>query len=96
MKQLTSIFALVLLLLSLNSCSPGYVATVPEYRTNPRPPSPGGKYVWVDGDWHWNGRTNRYVQRPGSWQTPKRNRTYYPGRWETHRKGMYWQRGQWK
>lgn len=70
------------------------VATRPEAVVVTRPAQPAPNYVWVEGEWYYNG--GRYVQRPGTWVIPHNNRTWVPGHWEQTRRGWYWKKGHWR
>ncbi|MDQ2719788.1 MAG: hypothetical protein M3Z26_08530 [Bacteroidota bacterium] len=64
---------------------------IPAY-VRPAPPSPF--YVWVGGDWVWNGRG--YVYRNGYWAPPRPGHGHYvPGHWRQKRQGWVWTRGHW-
>jgi hypothetical protein len=68
----------------------GVQPTVPVYE---RPVSPNSGYVWVEGDWVWEG--GRYQWHNGYWTAPRARRTWVGGRWEQRRGGYTWRRGHW-
>jgi hypothetical protein len=81
----------------LSSCAGGYVATEPVYeRGYDRPISPGGAYIWIEGDWMWNNRTHVYVHQPGYWARQRGNRSYREGYWQSGPKGKSWMKGHWE
>jgi hypothetical protein len=82
--------------LTFSSCVGGYVITEPSYsEIYTRPASPGIGYIWIDGDWRWNSRTNNYVREHGYWTRPKTRHSYEEGHWESGPRGKYWVRGRW-
>ncbi len=75
--------------------APVYVAAAP-----PAPPvetvivSPGPGYVWVDGEWYWNGR---WVWVGGRWALPPRGRVVWVGsHWEHGPHGYFRVSGHWR
>jgi hypothetical protein len=61
----------------------------------PRPPGPG--FVYVDGNWAWNG--GAWVWVPGAWvQPPPGPRVRWsPGHWDRRgRRGSRWVGGRWR
>lgn len=67
----------------------------------PRPPGPG--FVWVDGNWAWNGSANggAWTWVPGAWTQPPRPRAKWsPGHWDRDRRirgpGSRWTGGRWR
>ena len=82
--------------LTFSSCVGGYVITEPSYNeVYVRPPSPGIGYIWIDGDWEWNNRSNIYVHEHGYWARPKTGRSYESGHWESGPQGKFWVKGRW-
>jgi hypothetical protein len=82
--------------LTFSSCVGGYVLTEPSYdEAYNRPANPGIGYIWIDGDWRWNNRSNIYVHEHGYWTRPKTGRSYQSGHWESGPRGKYWVRGRW-
>ena len=59
-----------------------------------RPLSPGGGYVWIEGEWFWNGRN--YVWRDGYWSLPLAGYTWTPGYWKQRGHGWHWRSGHWR
>lgn len=58
------------------------------------PVSPGDGYIWIEGEWFWNG--NGYAWRNGYWTRPTRGNHYVPGGWKPKKHGWYWRQGQWR
>jgi len=56
--------------------------------------SPGDGYIWIQGDWFWNG--GGYAWRDGYWSRPQNGYNYYPGTWQRHKGGWYWRQGRWR
>lgn len=95
-------FRLFLMLLAfpffIQSCAvyaqPGYyvsVRPVPPYYAPPPPPARG--YVWIDGDYFWNG--SAYIWRNGYWAVPRPRHRWVGGYWVSSRRGNYWAPGRW-
>ena len=81
--------------LTMVSCEGTYTVTArPEPPIYTRPVSPGGGYVWIDGDWYYTG--GRYVWHEGYWGHPRRSRVWVGGSWEQRNKGWAWRRGHWQ
>lgn len=59
-----------------------------------RPAAPGPGYIWVGGDWLWQG--GRYVYREGYWAPPRRGNRYAAGYWKRSRGGWFWVPGRWR
>ena len=77
------------------SCEPGYVTVgarldAPYYD---RPVRPGPDYIWIDGDWYWEGGT--YVYHHGYWSRPRGTHIWISGSWEQRNGGWYWRKGKW-
>ncbi len=76
-------------------------ATTPPAQTPPPapipetpPPTPGPDYVWVDGDWVWNGG---WVWVGGHWVVPPYpGALWYHGGWYHHWGGFRRGRGRWR
>ena len=80
--------------LSLSSCGPTQVvASRPADVIYTRPPAPGEGYIWINGDWYWNG--GRYEWREGRWDRPRPGRIWHDGSWYQTRRGWRWNRGHW-
>jgi hypothetical protein len=84
------------LLIVMNSCMGGYMATEPTYTEYARPPRPSQTHIWIDGNWGWNSHSHVYVQRAGYWEKPRVGHTYISGRWESSQKGKSWSKGYWQ
>jgi hypothetical protein len=83
-------------LLSLNSCSVGYVSEQPNYLEGNRPQRPSESHIWIEGNWYWNNRTHSYYHGGGNWIMPNQGRTYEPGHWRKTRQGYRWVPGIWR
>jgi len=59
-----------------------------------RPGSPGDGYIWIEGEWFWNGRN--YAWRNGYWTSPLRGYNWAPGRWKERNHGWRWAPGRWR
>jgi hypothetical protein len=75
-------------------CTAGYVSTRPADVTYVRPVSPGTGYVWVGGEWEYQGGNYHYHE--GSWQQPRAGHTWKSGYWENGNKGYKWHKGEWQ
>ncbi len=97
MKKLLVILSLFASAAVFTSCGPSRY-TVREQPAVPyyaRPTTPGGGYVWVDGEWYY--RSGRYAYTNGYWARPKRGHTVYvTGSWVKTNRGYYWRRGYWR
>jgi len=75
---------------------PLYVAAPPPAPlAEPVPPSPGPGYVWVRGQWLWNGTA--WAWAAGRWvpsQPPQP--AWVPAQWVRGPYGWYWQPGHWQ
>ncbi len=70
------------------------VAVRPSDPIYERPVSPGDGYIWIDGDWVWEG--GRYNWHNGYWSRPRGTRVWVSGGWESRGGGYAWRRGHWK
>ena len=96
MKKLLGIISISLMILSFSSClEPGYVTDEPTYIEVPRPASPGGAYIWIEGDWVWNRQSHNYFRRGGNWVLPRQGRAYSSGYWQQSHRGRHWVSGRW-
>jgi hypothetical protein len=59
-----------------------------------RPVSPGPDYIWIDGDWVWEGGNYRWHE--GRWDRRREGREWHRGQWEAKGNGWRWHRGYWK
>lgn len=91
MKKIIFLLSILGILFLLNSCSAGYVTEEPVYQTYNRPERPSVDYIWIDGGWNWNSRTNSYTQRNGSWE--RQNHKHKEGHWEKNQHGSKWVNG---
>jgi hypothetical protein len=58
-----------------------------------RVPPPRRGYVWVSGNWDWNGR--RYVWRTGHWERARPGHRWREDRWVERNGGWARERGGW-
>jgi hypothetical protein len=93
MKKFIFLFSLVTIISFFNACSVGYVSEEPVYQTYHRPQRPSNDYIWVEGGWTWNSRTNTYVQVNGNWVKQSQGRRHKQGHWERNQRGYRWVRG---
>lgn len=68
---------------------------LPPPRYEPVPPPPGGRYVWENGHWQWNGVQyvwvpGRYVVRRPGWGR------YAPGHWAVRHGRWVWVPAHWR
>ncbi len=96
MKKLIFLISMIGILSLFNSCSAGYVSEEPVYQTYNRPQSPGNEYIWIDGGWNWNRRSNSYIQIKGDWKKQSEGRPYKQGHWKKNRHGSQWVRGSYR
>ena len=90
-----SLLALIILSgLILTGCSAGYVTTQPADVSYARPVSPGPDYVWIGGEWVFEGGGYRWHE--GSWQRHREGRSWKSGYWENSHKGYKWHKGGWQ
>lgn len=59
-----------------------------------RPTRPGDGFIWIEGDWFWNGST--YQWRNGFWSQPRPGIYWRPGQWQRNGGGWYWKSGRWR
>jgi len=96
MRIFSHLVLFVALVLALNSCMGGYVASEPAYVDYARPQRQYDNQIWIDGDWGWNSQTHVYVQKAGYWDRPRQGHTYVKGNWQTTARGKSWNRGHWQ
>jgi hypothetical protein len=97
MKKILVVGILLGSIAMLQGCGPAYVVRerpVSSYSyARPKPPGPG--HVWIEGSWYRSG--GRYVQRPGYWSAPKRNKVYKQGNWyQRNNKNWHYKKGGWR
>jgi hypothetical protein len=97
--------ALTLGLVALGSagCSVGVAG---EYEVGGPPPpyqddvviaSPGPGYVWIGGDYEWNGGRKAYAWRTGRWERPpSAHAQWQKGHYEMRNGHHYYQPGHWQ
>ena len=95
MKKIFVAVMSLFFVLILTSCGPSRVVVSdrPNAPYRARPSSPGGGYVWINGDWYWS--NGRYSYREGYWSRPRGHRAWHEGRWERRGSGWYWRKGRW-
>jgi len=94
MKKSFLAIAFITIVFTMFSCEGSYIVTTqpaPPYYVRPIAPGPG--YIWIDGDWIFEGGT--YVWHEGHWGLPRGHRSWQAGHWENRNNGWYWQRGHW-
>jgi len=97
MKTRTLITAMLgyVVILFATACSvEGYVTDRPADVVYERPAAPGEGYVWISGDWVWDGGT--YHWREGRWERGTEGRVWVGGTWVSHRNGWKWHHGHWQ
>ena len=72
----------------------GYVSERPGDVTYERPAAPGDGYVWISGDWVWEGGNYRWHQ--GRWDRRQEGRAWIDGSWEHRHHGWRWHHGYWQ
>lgn len=88
------IVAVIAIAAIFSSCGTAqYVDTRPADVIYTRPVSPGPGYVWMNGDWYWQG--GRYTWREGRWDRGRLGHTWHDGSWTQSRRGWRWNRGHW-
>jgi hypothetical protein len=66
----------------------------PQARVVVRPMAPQQGYVWVEGNWNWNGA--QWVWADGYWTAPRVGYTYAQPRWEQRGRGWVHVGGGWR
>ena len=70
-------------------------AIPPDQAEGPPPPSPGPRYVWEPGHWHWNGVA--WVWRHGHWAIRQAGwHAFVRGAWVLRGGGWVWVPGHWE
>ncbi|MBP6757638.1 MAG: YXWGXW repeat-containing protein [Flavobacterium sp.] len=93
MKKIIFLVSLVAIVSVFSACSVGYVTEEPVYQVYNRPQRPGNNYIWIEGGWSWNSRTNTYVQNNGRWVREDQGRRHKQGHWEKNQNGSRWVKG---
>jgi hypothetical protein len=98
MKKLVFLVVITATFLLFIACgsSTGYVENEPTYVEMARPASPDPNYVWINGNWVWDGRNGNYYRTDGYWAQPRNGQTYVDGYWTRDSRGYYWTEGRWK
>jgi hypothetical protein len=97
MKKYLGKISILLLLITTISCNGHFRFFVDPFPGMPvviQPMSPGDGYIWIGGEWFWNGHT--YMWRDGYWTRPLHGHTWTPGHWKKSRSGWYWAPGRWR
>ncbi|MFI5152330.1 MAG: YXWGXW repeat-containing protein [Chitinophagales bacterium] len=94
MKNLMLILIGMVMVISISSCEGSYyVSERPAEVYYERPLAPGPGYVWIGGDWLWEG--GRYAWHPGHWERPRSGHRWVEGHWQSEHKGWKWYHGHW-
>jgi hypothetical protein len=94
MKNYLIVAAMFIAAVVFSSCTTSaYVSARPGDVTYVRPAAPGDGYIWIDGDWLWEG--GRYTWHEGRWDRPRPGRVWHGGSWSQGRHGYRWNRGHW-
>jgi hypothetical protein len=97
MKKIRTYLMVALVSVSFFSCdlpSRFIVGTTLIAPLGPRTGAPASGYLWIDGDWFWNGRG--YSWRDGYWSNPQIGYQWQPGSWKKKQGGYQWRPGRWK
>ena len=65
----------------------------PAPREEVKPPAPGPRAAWVDGNWKWS--HGHYVWAPGHWERNAKG-TWVAGHWDKRPHGHVWVPGHWR
>ncbi len=90
---------LALTLSSMLALFPACYAEVSTAPSAPPPPrvvqvAPRPGFIWVDGNWHWNGQT--WVWMDGHYERMRHGHRWVPGQWVQQPNGAYqWVPGHW-
>ena len=57
---------------------------------------PSTNHIWIDGQWKWNKKSNRYVWVNGKWSKPKHGYVWVAGSWKNLSNGFVWKEGYWR
>ena len=94
MQKISLVFLSAFLVLALASCTvQGVVTAQPAEVIVTRPPQPRPEYIWVTGEWIWQG--NQYAYREGHWERPRPSYAWIGGHWQGVRGGWRWIPGHW-
>ena len=101
-KRIQILMAIALIIFGVNavdlSAKPKvvYVRKAPPARKRVivKPAKPNHKVLWVDGNWHWDGKG--YVWKNGRWVNVRKNQKWVPGHWKKSPRGHIWIDGRWK
>lgn len=90
MKKLIYFTILGGLALTLNSCYSGYVSEEPVYVESYRPARQSSTQIWIEGNWVWSSREQRYTHDRGRWVEPRRGHHFKNGYWKKNKRGSHW------
>ena len=85
---------LIASMILFTACSGEYVVSRPADVNYVRPDPPGPEYIWIDGDWIWEGGV--YHWHEGHWDKRVPNREWRAGHWKEHKGGWRWNKGRWE
>jgi hypothetical protein len=96
MKRLKAVWVYFLLAFLVSCADPSFltIGTRFDIPLGNHPPRPGDGFLWIEGDWFWNGST--YLWRDGYWSHPSPGYQWRPGEWRDKRGGYYWRPGEWR
>jgi hypothetical protein len=94
MKKLFGWVVMATSMLFFAACETEVVVTRPPEVVYVRPVAPGPDYIWIEGDWIWEG--SRYHWHEGHWDHRVPDRTWRGGHWEEHKGGYKWSKGHWE
>src|SRR5665647_100912 len=97
MKKIIGTLVIALIIGVFFSCNGHYrflIGQRPEHPSMIMPLSPGDGYVWIGGEWYFNG--NSYLWRDGYWTRPRDGERWVPGDWKRSRNEWYYKPGRWR
>lgn len=97
MKKKLSYIIMAVVVLIAASCNGHFrfiIDPIPGIPIVIQPTSPGAGYIWIGGEWFWNG--NSYMWRDGYWTRPRDGHVWNPGHWRKSRGGWFWVPGYWR
>ena len=97
MKKMTSTLIIAIITGLLFSCNGHYRFLIGQRPVPPSmifPVSPGEGYIWIGGEWYFNG--NSYLWRDGYWTRPRDGIRWVPGDWKRSHNEWYYKPGRWR
>ena len=97
MKKMTSTLIIAIITGLLFSCNGHYRFLIGQPPVPPSmifPVSPGEGYIWIGGEWYFNG--NSYQWRDGYWTRPRDGIRWVPGDWKRSHNEWYYKPGRWR